>query len=73
MADPAVVVPAVVLAAAPLGALADMVLGHFSTTERTTGAMQALADDLSLVTELMASATCAMDEDEIQDAPPAAA
>lgn len=68
MADPAVAVPAIVLAAAPLGALADMVLGHFSTTERTSSAMQALADDLSLVTELMASATCAMDEDDPQEA-----
>lgn len=65
MADPAMTVPAIVLAAAPLGALADAVLGHFSTTERTTGAMQALAFDLSLVTELMAAATCAIDEDDI--------
>ena len=64
MADPAVVVPAIVLAAAPLSALAEMVLGHFSTTERTTWALQALAIDMSPVTELMSSATCAMDEDE---------
>ena len=64
MADPVVVVPAIVMAAAPLSALAEMVLGHFSTTERTTGALQALAIDMSPVTELMASATCAIDEDE---------
>jgi hypothetical protein len=64
MPDPVVFVPAIVLAAAPLGALADMVLGHFSTTERTAGALQALSLDMSPVTELMASATCAMDDDE---------
>ncbi len=64
MADPVIVVPAIVLAAVPLGALAEAVLGHFSTTERTTGAMDALTVDFSPVTELMASATCAVDEDD---------
>ena len=64
MADPVVVVPAIVLATVPLGALVEAVLGHFSTTERTSSAMDALSVDFSPVTELMASATCAIDEDE---------
>lgn len=64
MADPAIAVPAIILAAAPLGAVIEAVLGHFSTTERTSSAMDALAVDFSPVTELMASATCAVDDDE---------
>ena len=64
MADPVIIVPAIVLAAAPLGALAEAVLGHFSTTERTSGALNALAVDSTLLTELMAAATCATDEDD---------
>lgn len=64
MADPTIAVPAILLAAAPLGAVVEAVLGHFSTTERTSSAMDALSVDFSPVTELMAAATCAIDDDD---------
>ena len=58
-------VPAIVLAALPIGSLADAVLGHFFSSEKLAGALDALSVDFSPVTELMAAATCALDDDDL--------
>ena len=62
MPDPIVSVPAIVLAAVPIGGMADVV-GRFFTNERGDG-VQGLPFDFSIVFELMAAATCAFDEDD---------
>ena len=46
MPDP-IVVPAIVLAALPIGGVADAVIGHFFTGEKTEGAPDALNVDFS--------------------------
>ena len=58
-------VPAIALAALPIGSLADAVLGHFFSSEKLAGALDALSVDFSPVTELMAAATCALDDDDL--------
>ena len=58
-------VPAIVLAALPIGSLADAVLGHFFTSETNAGARDSLSLDFSPVMELMAAATCALDDDDL--------
>ena len=63
MPDPIVSVPAIVLAAVPLGGMADAVERFFSI-EKGDGAPSGLPFDFSIVTELMAAATCAFDEDD---------
>ncbi|MBI2795297.1 MAG: hypothetical protein HYX65_01155 [Gemmatimonadetes bacterium] len=64
MPDP-IVVPAIVLAALPIGGVADAVIGHFFTSEKTERAPDALNVDFSPVMELMAAATCAPDDDDL--------
>ena len=63
MPDPVVSVPAIVLAAVPIGGMADAV-GRFFSNEKGDGAQGGLPLDFSNVIELMAAATCAFDEDD---------
>ena len=65
MPDPIVSVPAIALAALPIGGLADAVLGRFFSGEKSAGALDALNLDFSALTELMAAATCALDDDDL--------
>ena len=63
MSDHIVSVPAIVLAAVPIGGMADAV-GRFFSIDKADGAPSGLPFDFSIVTELMAAATCAFDEDD---------
>ena len=50
----------------PLGALARAVAGHFFAVEdKLTGMLRALDADFTPVMDWMASATCAIDEDDL--------
>ena len=50
----------------PLGALRSAVAGHFFTVEdKLIGVLRALDADFSPVMDWMASATCAIDEDDV--------
>ena len=50
----------------PLGALTSAVAGHYVTVEeKLAGLLRALDADFSPVMDWMASATCAIDEDDL--------
>jgi hypothetical protein len=50
----------------PMGALASAVAGHYVTVEeKLLGVLRALDADFTPVMDWMASATCAIDEDDL--------